>query len=111
MATVRRVSLCLFCDVQFKRLKEVSKRTFPRRILARLINSNKEKNISYLSGREVMNWMAINTDAKKIEKICHGAVPGPNDDLHSRNNNNNNNNNNNSNSSSNNNNNNSNNNI
>jgi len=28
-----------------------------------------------------MNWMAINTDAKKIEKICHGAIPGPNDDL------------------------------
>ena len=28
-----------------------------------------------------MNWMAINTDAKKIEKICHGAVPSPNDDL------------------------------
>ena len=58
-----------------------SKRTFSQRILTRLINSNKEKYISYLSGREVMNWMAINTDAKKIEKICHGAVPSPNDDL------------------------------
>ena len=58
-----------------------SKRTFSQRILTRLINSNKEKYISYLSGREVMNWMAINTDAKKIETICHGAVPGPNDDL------------------------------
>ena len=54
-----------------------SKRTFSQRILTRLINSNKEKYISYLSGREVMNWMAINTDAKKVEKICHGAVPGP----------------------------------
>lgn len=58
-----------------------SKRTFSQRILTPLINSNKEKYISYLSGLEVMNWMAINTDAKKIEKICHGAVPGPNDDL------------------------------
>jgi len=28
-----------------------------------------------------MNWMAIITDAKKIAKIFHGAVPGPNDDL------------------------------
>ena len=25
-----------------------------------------------------MNWMAINTKAKKIEKICHGAVPARN---------------------------------
>ena len=32
-----------------------SKRTFSQRILTRLINSNKEKYISYLSGREVMN--------------------------------------------------------
>ena len=28
-----------------------------------------------------MNWMAINTDAKKVEKMCHGVVPGPSDDL------------------------------
>ena len=28
-----------------------------------------------------MNWMAINTDVKKIENICHGAVLRPNDDL------------------------------
>lgn len=28
-----------------------------------------------------MNWMAINTDSKKIEKICNGIVPGPNDNL------------------------------
>ena len=28
-----------------------------------------------------MNWMAINIDAKKIEKICHGVVPGPSDNL------------------------------
>ena len=58
-----------------------SKRTFSQCVLTRLINSNKEKYISYLSGREVMNWMAINTDAKKIKMICHGAVPGPNDNL------------------------------
>lgn len=58
-----------------------SKRTFSQRILTRLINSNKEGYISYLSDREVMNWMAIKTDTKKIEKICQGAVPGLNDDL------------------------------
>ena len=28
-----------------------------------------------------MNWMAINTDAKKFEKMCHGVVLGPSDDL------------------------------
>ena len=28
-----------------------------------------------------MNWIAINTDVKKIENICHGAVLRPNDDL------------------------------
>lgn len=58
-----------------------SKRTFSQLILTRLINSNKKKYICYLSGREVMNWMAINTDTKKIEKICQAAVPGLNDDL------------------------------
>ena len=59
-----------------------SQRTFSQRILTPLINRNKEKYISYLSGREVMNWMAIKTDAKKIKKICDGAsVHGPNDDL------------------------------
>ena len=55
--------------------------TFSQRILTNLINSDREKYISYPNGREVMNWMAINTDVKKIEKICHGTVPGPNDDL------------------------------
>lgn len=58
-----------------------SKRTFSQRILTCLFNSNKEKYICYLSGLEVMNWMAINIDTKKIEKICQGAVPGLNDDL------------------------------
>ena len=58
-----------------------SKRTYSQRILTCLINSGKEKYISYLSGRELMNWMAINTDVKKIENICHGAVLRPNDDL------------------------------
>ena len=58
-----------------------SKRTYSQRILRCLINSDKEKYISYLSGREVMNRMAINTDAKKIEKICYGAVPRANNDL------------------------------
>lgn len=58
-----------------------SKRTFSQRILTCLINSDRDKYTSYQSGREVVNWMAINTDAKKIKKICHGAVPGPNDNL------------------------------
>ena len=58
-----------------------SKRTYSQRILTCLINSGKEKYISYLSGRELMNWMAIKTDVKKIENICHGAVLRPNDDL------------------------------
>ena len=37
--------------------------------------NNEERYISYLSGWEVMNWTAVNIDAKKIEKISHGAAP------------------------------------
>ena len=72
------------CKEELDSLREnmhSSKRTFSQCILSQLINSDREKYISYLNGREVMNWMAINTDAKKIEKICHGVVPGPSDDL------------------------------
>jgi len=29
----------------------------------------------------VFDWLQLNTDAKKVEKICEGKVPGPNRDL------------------------------
>ena len=55
------------CKEELDSLREnmhSSKRTFSQRILSQLINSDREKYISYLNGREVMNWMAINTDPK-----------------------------------------------
>ena len=54
-----------------------SKRTFSQLIHSDLINSNKQKYISKsLNGREIINWMQLNTDSKKIEKMCGGKVPG-----------------------------------
>ena len=53
-----------------------SKRTLSQRILSQLINSDREKYISYLNGREVMNWMAINTDAKRSRKFAMGLFLG-----------------------------------
>ena len=52
-----------------------SKRTYSQRILTCLINSGKEKYISYLNGREVMNRMAINTP-KKSRRFAMGLFPG-----------------------------------
>ena len=72
------------CKKELDSLREnvqSSKRTFSQRIHSQLINSDRDKYTSYLIGREVMNWMEINTDAKKVEKMCHGVVPGPSDDL------------------------------
>lgn len=53
-----------------------SKRAYSQRILRCLINSDKEKYISYLNGREVMDWTAINTDAKNREDLLWGCSQG-----------------------------------
>ena len=59
-----------------------SKRTFSQLIHSDLINSNRHKYISQsVNGREVINWLQLNTDSKKIEKMCGGKVPGPNQNL------------------------------
>ena len=55
-----------------------SKRTFSQLIHSDLISSNKHKYISTANGREVINWMQLNTDSKKIEKMCGGKLPKPN---------------------------------
>ena len=52
-----------------------SKRTFSQLIHSDLINSNKKKYISIVNDREIINWMLLNSDAKKIEKVCGGKVP------------------------------------
>ncbi len=55
-----------------------SKRTFSQLIHSDLINSNKHKYISQsVNGREVINWLQLNTDSK----MCGGKVPGPNQTL------------------------------
>ena len=59
-----------------------SNRTFSQLIHSNLINSNKHKYISQIvNGHEVINWMLLNTDSKKIEKMCGGKVPGPDQNL------------------------------
>ena len=59
-----------------------SKRTFSQLIHSNLINSNKHKYISQsMNGGEVINWMLLNTDSKKIEKMWGGKVPGPDQNL------------------------------
>ena len=57
---------------------ESSKRTFSQKIYSDLVNSNKKR---YLSPDGVVNWMAVNIDSKKIEKICNGVIPSPTEDL------------------------------
>ena len=60
---------------------KASKRTFQQKIHSNLINSDNQKYISYKHGRQVINWMDLNTDSKKIERMCNGIVPPDSEDL------------------------------
>ena len=55
-----------------------SKRTFAQLIQSSLVNSKRDK---YIYSNRANDWLQLNIDAKKIEKIFEGKVPGPNTDL------------------------------
>jgi hypothetical protein len=50
--------------------------TFAARVQADLINSNPSKYLrSTLEGNKVPNWLIVNTDIRKIERIRNGKIP------------------------------------
>ena len=55
-----------------------TKRSYSQQIHSNLVNSDKAK---YMSPDGILDWMALNTDSKKLEKIFSGKLPGPNEDL------------------------------
>ena len=44
-----------------------SKRTFSQLIHSDLINSKKKKYVSIVNDREIINWILLNSDAKKLK--------------------------------------------
>ncbi len=59
-----------------KRMYEASQNTFASQVQTDLINSNQEKYLrKTLTGQYVRNWLAVNADIRKLEKICGRKVP------------------------------------
>ena len=59
-----------------RRMFEASLNTFASQVQSDLINSNKQKYLrKTLTGQYVPNWLAVNADTRKLEKICHGKAP------------------------------------
>ena len=59
-----------------KRMFEASQNTFASQVQTDLINSNQEKySRKTLTGQYVPNWLAVNADIRKLEKICGRKVP------------------------------------
>ena len=55
---------------------EASQNTFASQVQSDLINSNQEKYLrKTLTGKFVPNWLAVNADIRKLEKICGRKVP------------------------------------
>lgn len=50
--------------------------TFAAKVQANLINSNPDKYLrKTVAGDYVPNWLVVNTDIRKLEKICKGKIP------------------------------------
>ena len=53
-----------------------SMNTFAAKVQSDLINSNKAKYLRQtVTGERVPNWLVVNTDIRKLERICHGKIP------------------------------------
>lgn len=62
-----------------------SANTFAAKIQSRLIESNPDKYLrsTARNGEKVPNWLIVNTDIRKLERICRGKVPGEMEDIQS----------------------------
>lgn len=59
--------------------------TFAAKVQSRLIESNPDKYLrpTARNGEKVPNWLIINTDIRKLERICRGKIPDEMTDLQS----------------------------
>jgi hypothetical protein len=50
--------------------------TFAVKVQANLINSNPDKYLrKTIAGDNIPNWLVVNTDIQKLERVCKGKVP------------------------------------
>lgn len=50
--------------------------TFVAKVQSDLINSNPEKYLrKAICGQVVPNWLLVNSDIRKLERVCHGKLP------------------------------------
>ena len=59
-----------------KRMYLEAQNTFVSQVQTDLIHSNQKKYLrKTLTGQSIPNWLAVNSDIRKLEKICGGKVP------------------------------------